>query len=289
VPDYVSLLGEDLRGVRLGVPRAGFFEQCHPDVLAAVRTAIDTLCNLGATAVDVDLPFVEYGYAAQWTISYSEAYAYHRSNFFSRRRDYGDRFLHKIASGAFLDAEELVTAQRLRTAITYGFLAALQNVDVIVAPSTGYPANPVDGAYGGGDQAHLTRPVSLTSLPALSAPAGFTATGLPVGLQVVGRAWEESLVLRVGHAYQQATDWHRREPPLMSFPPDTTAAAPAMTDSRFDAAWILDYARLHGLSFVEESDAGAIAASTAPAKKARGQLDSGLEPATRAAPSPLIR
>ena len=293
VPDYPTLLAEDLRGVRLGVPTACFFDNCHSEVLAGVRAAVETLRGLGASVEEVDLPLVEYGYAAQWAISYSESYAIHRANFLARSRDYGARFLHKIASGAFLTAEELVTANRLRTVITGGFVAALGRVDALLMPSTGHPANVVDGPYGGGDQAHLTRPVSLTGLPALSVPCGFTSTGLPIGLQVVGRAWEEGRVLGIGHAYQSATDWHRRRPPLA---PGTTiddAPAPTAPDGPCGPAWILDYARRNGLTFVEEADAAPVAASVAPVKEqlARGRerLDGSVEPPTRPTPTAPLR
>jgi aspartyl-tRNA(Asn)/glutamyl-tRNA(Gln) amidotransferase subunit A len=282
----VGLLRADLHGIRLGLPRTGFFDQCHPDVLAALQTAIAVLRDLGATITEVDLPWEDLGYASQRAISYSEAYAYHRTSFFARRHDYGDRFIHRIALGAFLEAEELVTAERIRTALTAGFVTALEAVDAIVAPSTGWPAYVIDGPYGSGDQAHLTRSISVTGLPALSVPAGFTGLGHPIGMQLVGRAWEEHLILRVAHAYESATDWHRHEPPLTSGPVEPVQAqGSGAAGSRFNADWVLDYARLHGLAFVQESDAAPLAATVAPVKealaRARQELPTNLEPLPR--------
>ena len=251
----------------MGVSRTCFFDeaQTHPEVRSAVRAAIETLRNLGATVQVIDLPLVEFGQAAQWAISYSEAFAFHRRNFFGRRLDYGDRFLQKIATGGLVTAEEVVTAQQVRRRITDGFLSALEQVDAIVAPTTGFPANRVDGGYPTGDHGHLTRPVSLTGLPALSVPCGFTAQGLPVGLQIVGRAWEEERVLAIGHAYEQATDWHRRRPAFTTS--DSPDAAPtAAGPSHLDAGWAMDAMRLNGLTFLEERDAAPIARTLGPIK-----------------------
>lgn len=288
VPDYSAALEGGLQGVRIGVPREYFFDDGDPDVLAAVRAAIETMRQLGAVVREVELPHAPYGPGASWAIAYTESFAFHRSNFFGRSRDYTPAFFHKIAGAAFLAAEERLTAQRMRQIITAEFLAVLQAVDVIVTPTTSYPASPIGGSSPQADMRSLTRPVSLTGLPALAVPCGFTRTGLPVSMQLIGRAWEESTVLRVGHAYEQATDWHRRRPPLQpgALPPAKSPAPPE--PGGLDPQWVLDFARLTGLSFVEESDAEPIAASIGPVKAlleaARERLDAGVEPPVRPAP-----
>ena len=287
VPDYQAALRSDLQGIRLGVPRAYYFEHADPDVIAAVHTAIATMQHLGATVREVDLSHSCYGSSASWSIAYSEAFAFHRTNFFARAHDYTPAFLHKITAAACLTAEERVTAQRLRQVITAEFLAALREVDAIVTPTTAYPAHPIGGTSPQADMRSLTRPVSLTGLPALAVPCGFTSTVLPVSLQLVGRSWEESTVLRIGHAYEQAAGWHTRRPPLQAQSVPQPTSAPTPPHGAIDAQWVLDFARLTGLSFVTEADAGPIAAALSPVKAqlaaARQQLAPQCEPPVRPA------
>jgi aspartyl-tRNA(Asn)/glutamyl-tRNA(Gln) amidotransferase subunit A len=289
VPDYQAALRQDLQGIRVGVPSAYFFEEGDPEVMAAVRAAIDAMPPLGAVVGPIELPHAWLGPAASWAIAYTESFAFHRDNFYARPRDYTPAFFHKIAGAAFLTAEERITAQRLRQMITAEFVTAIEGVDVIIVPTTAYPAYPIGGASPQADMRSLTRSISLTGLPALAVPCGFTTAGLPVSMQVIGRAWEESTVLRVGYAYEQAAGWYQRRAPIKPGPiPSAPPATPASTGV-IDAQWVMDFARLTGLSFVAESDADAIAASIAPVKamlaEARARLAAGIEPPVRPAPA----
>jgi len=288
VPDYRAALKGDLHGIQLGIPSTFYFEHADPDVVAAVRTAIETMQQLGATVREVDLPHSCYGSSASWAIAYTESFAFHRTNFFARSRDYTHAFLHKITGAACLTAEERITAQRLRQVITAEFLAALAEVDAIVTPTTAYAAYPIGEASPQADMRSLTRPVSLTGLPALAVPCGFTNTGLPASMQLVGRAWEESTLLRIGHTYEQAAGWYTRRPPLEARHIPQPPAPPAPPADAVDAQWVLDFARLTGLSFVTEADAAPIAATLSPVKtqlaEARQRLATHCEPPVRPAP-----
>jgi aspartyl-tRNA(Asn)/glutamyl-tRNA(Gln) amidotransferase subunit A len=289
IPDYAAALRRDLRSIRIGVPRTYFFEDGDADVIGAVRAAIEAVQRLGASLYEIDLPHAWLGPPASWAIAYTESFAFHRDNFFSRPRDYTSAFLHKIAGAAFLTAEERITAQRLRQVITAEFAAALEAVDVIIAPTTAYPAYPIGRSSPQADMHSLTRPISLTGLPALAVPCGFTRAGLPVSMQVIGRAWEETTVLRVGYAYEQAAGWYGRRPPIKAGPvPAVPSASPPQVGG-IDAQWVLDFARLTGLSFIAGSDAAPIAASIGPVKamlaEARARLEAGVEPPVRAAPA----
>ena len=297
--------GGDLKGVRVGVPTTYFFDDADPEVVDGVRAAIEVLRGLGAEIREVDLPHAQYGPSASWTIAYSESFAFHRTNFFARPRDYTPPFLHKITAAACMTGEERVTAQQVRQVITAEFLAALEGVDLLATPTTGYPAHPVNGVSRQTDMHSLTRPISLTGLPALALPCGFTGAGLPIGLQLIGRAWEEGTVLRIGHAYQQATNWHRQRAPIRSgaaagdspapLEAATGGGAPAGGGAAtpgapaIDQQWVLDFARLTGLSYVTEADAGPIAAHLAPVKAqlaaARERLGPDVEPPVRPAPA----
>jgi aspartyl-tRNA(Asn)/glutamyl-tRNA(Gln) amidotransferase subunit A len=285
IPDYSATLCTDLQSLRLGVPWSYFCAAADPEAIAAVDKAINTMQQLGAVVSDVDLPHAQYGPSASWTITYTESFAFHRANFFARARDYTPAFLHKIAGAACLTVEECLMAQRMRQVISAEFVAALAAVDALVTPTTTYPAHPINGKSPQTDMRSLTRPVSLTGLPALAVPCGFTTAGLPISMQLIGRAWEESTLLRIGHAYEQAAGWHRQRPPLEARPiPPLAPAAPAES-TVIDAHWVLDFARLTGLDFVTAAYAEPIAASIGPVKAqlaaARQHLTAHVEPPVR--------
>lgn len=297
VPDYVAQLSPDLLGIRLGVPKSFFFDSINAEVLAAVHAAISALKELGASIYEVDLPHAKWGPVASWTIAYTEAFAFHRSNFFGRPRDYTPAFLHKIASAACLTAEERITAERIRQIVSYEFLEALAHVDAILTPTMAHPAFRLGGAYPEGDVGRLTRPVSVAGLPALAVPCGFTSGELPISMQLVGRAWDEATLLRIGYAYERATPWHQRHAPLtgstvqaQSKPghqEQNIVVSPDVQEvgEKVDASWVAKWAQMAGLSFIEEADAAPIAAAVAPVKAllsaARAEVASEIEPAVR--------
>ena len=265
VPDYMSALTGDIRGLRVGVPKEYFFDRADPGVVASVRDAVALMQKLGAEIHEVELPWSALSSSASWTIAYTESFAIHRSRFFARSRDYTSAFLHKVAGAACLTAEEHLIAERVRDRVTAEFNQALQVVDVLVMPTTPYPAHPLAGPNPQPETHSLTRAASLTGLPTLAMPCGFVE-GLPVSMQLTGRAWDEATVLRAGHAYEQATDWSQRRAPIDAHASPTIHAAQAGLESAVNADWILEYAALTGLSFVTPDDAAPIAASIGPQK-----------------------
>ncbi|MBI3968345.1 MAG: hypothetical protein HY329_22135 [Chloroflexi bacterium] len=301
VPDYRDALTGDVRGLRIGVPTSFYFDeaQTDPDVIRAVRAAIETLRGLGASVTDVDLPHSHLGPPASWTIAYTEAFAYHRRNFFERPRDYGAQFLRKITSAACLTGEDAVTAHRVRTVITREFAEALSRVDAIVTPTLAYGAHRIGTKPKQTDMRSLTRPVSLTGLPGLAVPCGFTGEGLPVSMQIVTRAFDEATGFRLAHAYEQATAWHRRLPPLSSTDSETAGDSEiagqrdsgtegsASSARSADEGWVLELARLIGLTYVTDADAKDVAAALRPVQaglmEARRVLGDTEELATRPA------
>ena len=277
----------NIRGRRIGVPKNYFFEASDPEVIEAVTAAIAVMQGLGAEVKEIELPTSAYASAASWAIAYTEAFSLHRNRFFERSRDYSPAFLHKITGAALLSSDELLTAQRLREKVTMEFTDALHEVDVIATPTTAYPAHSISGQAPESATHSLTRPVSLTGLPSLVMPCGFAAGGLPISLQLTGRAWEEQTILGVGYAYEQATEWSEKIAPINAEtkPPDHLPEA--THPSEINANWIMDFARLTGLTFVTEDDAGGIAQSIGPQKtqfrRALEVIDIGLEPAVRPA------
>lgn len=220
--DYLAALTGDIAGLRVGVPSHYFYDRAQPTVEGIVRTAVDELAGLGAQVQEVDLPYVEYAAAASITMHLAEAAAYHDDTFTAAPELYTAETRQNIELGNYVLAKDYLQAQRYRHLLGQSFLRAFSQVDVLVTPTLPLTATPIPQeriTIRDVDQLiHLamlrnTEPMDLTGLPALSVPCGF-AEGLPVGLQIIGPAFGESTVLRVGDAYQRVTSWHQRRAPL---------------------------------------------------------------------------
>jgi aspartyl-tRNA(Asn)/glutamyl-tRNA(Gln) amidotransferase subunit A len=221
VPDYTAGLDAGVRGLRVGVPREYFFERATEEVERHVRAAIRTLEGLGATVVEVSLPHVDLAATAGMAIISVEAAEVHRPWLRARADDYGADVRPRLQAGALFSGVEYARAQRIRALVQREFREAMTHADVLAMPNNAIPAPRIGQStisVRGKDvwvmalMPSLTIPHNLTGAPALTVPCGFAASGLPVGLQIVGRPFEDATVLRVGHAYEQATDWHRRRP-----------------------------------------------------------------------------
>ncbi len=223
VPDFRDAMDGKVRGLRFGVPRSHFYEDLDPEVERAVDDAMEVLQGLGMAATEVDFPLVKYVAPTTMTISWAEAAAYHEQ-YLDRLDECGPDVRSRLELGRTMTAVDYLRAQRARRLILSQFEAIMQKVDVLVTPTIRIPAPRIDecgevlGATGGADVKQvlsaLTRPFNVTGSPALTVPCGFAAGRLPVGLQIVGRAFQDETVLRVGHAYQTATAWHKRLPPV---------------------------------------------------------------------------
>ena len=222
VPDYTAgLEGASLQGMRVGVPREYFWAEASEEVAGLARRALAVLEELGARVVEVSLPTVHLSGPVGNVISWSEAAAWHEEWLRTRPDDYGADVRQRFQSGLLLSAVQYHKAQRLRRLIRQEVLEALRQADVLVTPTCPVEAPPVGEAFTRVKGrvvntllllSRLTRPFNLAGVPALTVPCGFTRGGLPVGLQVVGREFQEARVLQVGYAYEQATEWHRRRP-----------------------------------------------------------------------------
>ena len=241
VPDYCAELTRGVEGLRIGIPAEYFIEGMDPEVEAAVRAAITALERLGARAEPVSLPHSEYGLAVYYLIAPAEAssnlarydgvkYGLRTAGgrdligMYGRTRaaGFGDEVKRRIMLGTYALSAGYYDAyygkaQRVRTLVRRDFEQAFERVDVIAAPATPGVAFKL-GEKSEPLQMYLNDifavPVNLAGLPGISVPAGFTANGLPIGLQLVGRAFDEATVLRAAHAYERSTDWHARRPPL---------------------------------------------------------------------------
>jgi aspartyl-tRNA(Asn)/glutamyl-tRNA(Gln) amidotransferase subunit A len=225
VPDFSAALDAGMQGLRVGVPTDHFFDVVEPDVEKRVRAAIRTLEELGATLVEVSLPHSRHAQAAGNVIMSSEAAAYHADWLRERPEDYGADVLARIRGGQLIRAVEYLASQQLRTLVQQDFAIAFERVDVVVGPTTPIVAPPIGRTTEPAAPLNVpprsianraTIPCNLTGMPAISVPCGFADDGLPVGLQIMGAAFDESTVLRAAAAYEAATRWHMQRPTLTS-------------------------------------------------------------------------
>jgi aspartyl-tRNA(Asn)/glutamyl-tRNA(Gln) amidotransferase subunit A len=224
VPDMLGKFTGSLEGVRIGVPREYFFTAPNLDdeVKTTVEAALAAMAAAGATLVEVVIPHAEEARQAQRITMISEAYAYHEPDLKSEKAAlYGKYTRQSFQMGAFFTAADYVQAQRLRPLIRQECADAFGDranggVDVLIVPTMasvaptfeGYDPDAMMRSYG------FTPIWNLTGLPAMSIPCGFSAGGLPIGMQVVGRPFDEPTVFAVGDAYQQITDWHLTIPQI---------------------------------------------------------------------------
>jgi aspartyl-tRNA(Asn)/glutamyl-tRNA(Gln) amidotransferase subunit A len=219
VPDYSKAIKEvRLKGLRIGVPSEHFFDEVDDEVLEAIRVAVLVLRDdLKASVDEVSLPHIAEAPAAAGAILMAEALAFHERTLVERPDDYGEDVRDRLELGALFPAVTYIQAQRLRSLIVEEWRRQVfDRFDLLVVPSAPIPA-PVITATDLQTTLNLTRftgPFNLTGLPSVSVPCGFSHDGRPIGMQLVGRWWEEGTALRAAHAYQQKTDWHTRTPPL---------------------------------------------------------------------------
>lgn len=216
VPDMLASLDGSVAGLRIGVPREHFLDVTELDgeVKAAVVAALDRLKAAGATVVDVELPLGAIAQYAQRAIMFGEAYAYHEPDLQTRPELYGKYTRQAIQQGAFYTAADYVQAQRVRSLFCSQVARVLADVDVLVTP-TALSVAPTFADYDPDAMRALPSFMgqwNVTGLPALSISCGFSAAGLPIGLQIIGKAFDEPMVFKVGDAYQRLTDWHTRRP-----------------------------------------------------------------------------
>jgi aspartyl-tRNA(Asn)/glutamyl-tRNA(Gln) amidotransferase subunit A len=218
VPNYLASLGEQLRPLRIGVPRKFFFENLDPAVASAVEEALGVLSALGGNVSELDI-----GVPTDRTLQAAESYANH-AEFVGRSPElYQPETLRRIRTGEDISAGEVEQRRRELEQIRSEVHKVFEGVDVLVTPTTPVPAAAIEELKQDPDllRPHEllllrnTRPVNVWGLPAISIPCGFTTAGLPIGLQIIGSQWREDRVLRLAYAYEQATNWHKRTPRLV--------------------------------------------------------------------------
>ncbi|MFC1986187.1 Asp-tRNA(Asn)/Glu-tRNA(Gln) amidotransferase subunit GatA [Chloroflexota bacterium] len=241
-PDYTQCLTTDLNGLRIGVPKEYFVEGMQSEVATAIRAAVNKLEGLGARAEwEVSLPHTRYALAAYYIIAPSEAsanlarydgvkygFSYQEASSMweamekTRQYGFGAEVKRRIMLGTYAlsagyyDAYYL-KAQKVRTIIRQEFDQAFEKYDALVTPTSPTVPFKIGEKIDDPVQMYLsdvcTLPINIAGVPAISIPAGF-ADGLPIGMQIIGKPFSEETILKIAHAYQQATDWHKRKPEI---------------------------------------------------------------------------
>ena len=241
VPDFTHVLGQDIRGLKVGIPREYFIEGMDAAVDSAVKSAIRHLESLGAIPVEVSLPHTGYAVATYYLLATSEAssnlarYDGVKYGFREPGKDLLEMYMNTRAGGFGAEVKRRIIlgtyalssgyydayykkAQQVRTLIKRDFEDAFRTVDIIVTPTS------PTAAFRAGEKADdplqmylsdiFTISVNLAGMPGISVPCGFTPDNLPVGMQLIGRHFDEATILKVAYAYEQSTEWHKRKPEL---------------------------------------------------------------------------
>jgi aspartyl-tRNA(Asn)/glutamyl-tRNA(Gln) amidotransferase subunit A len=209
--DATAELGRDVRGVRVGVARSQF-ARCEPEVVAAVDAALDVLRGLGADVRDINLPLLDAGLRLN-TLSV-EASAYHAQWLRECPEKYSDAVRTLLLWGLTVPGYQYVNDLRLRREFTGEVRAAMETVDVIAMPTCERVACPIAAGDISYRYSVLTGPWDHTGQPVISVPCGYGSGGLPVGLSLASRPFEEAFLCRVAQAYEQTTPWHTHRPPV---------------------------------------------------------------------------
>lgn len=241
VPDFTAAVGRDIHGLKAGIPKEYFIEGIDREVEGLVRDAVRKLESLGAVPVEISLPHTEYAVAAYYVLATSEASSnlarYDGVKYGKRVRGndliemymktreagFGPEVKRRIILGTYALSSGYYDAyyrkaQQVRTLIKQDFDRAFENVDVIVTPTTPTPAFRKGEKIEDPLQMYLTdiftNSINLAGVPGISVPCGFSEDGLPVGMQIIGRHFDEETVLKTAYAYEQSTEWHTRKPNL---------------------------------------------------------------------------
>jgi aspartyl-tRNA(Asn)/glutamyl-tRNA(Gln) amidotransferase subunit A len=224
VPDYLAELDDGVTGKRIGISDLFLRQHVDPTVQLLIDQAIATLEHLGATIEEIKLPPPSEAVAALLAILMPEATVYHLPWLREQPENYSSAVRERLELGAITPAVSYIQGQQVRRRIIDEFLTAMEPVDLLITPTGPTAATLLEGDLITGVQAdpqvltaliHFCGPFNLTGFPAVSIPCGFTVTGLPVGMQLVAKPWQEGPLLAAAHAYEQVTDWHRRLPAVL--------------------------------------------------------------------------
>lgn len=220
VPDFTQKLGQDITGMRIGLLRSIYEDNCDPKLLGPYNQAVKQLASLGAEIVDVPSITLAQLQAIEWPGLFSECAAIHVDNVRNCGEKYNPHAKLFVAYGLLVSGAQYLMGAQVRAQVRDDLLNALNtSVDVLMLPTAGFQVNRIAEDSPGlsivsTDFSVYTPIFNFTGLPALQVPCGFDPDGLPVGLQIAGKPFDEQTICQVGYAYEQATEWHRQHPEL---------------------------------------------------------------------------
>jgi aspartyl-tRNA(Asn)/glutamyl-tRNA(Gln) amidotransferase subunit A len=221
VPDYYAAARQSMKGLTIGVPTAFYVDDLDAEVARILDETIAVLKREGAHIVQVELPDQRQLTAACQLVLAVEAAAFHKRWMIERPQDYGPQVLMRLQNGLAIPGVSYLEVMRWRGPALSAHLAAVAGVDAVIAPVAPVAAPTIaESDVGNSPNAEaviqrltrFTRPINYLGLPSLAIPVGFTHSGLPVGMQLIGRSFDEAMLLRIGAAFQRATDFHDRIP-----------------------------------------------------------------------------
>jgi aspartyl-tRNA(Asn)/glutamyl-tRNA(Gln) amidotransferase subunit A len=215
--DYLGHILDDVKGRKIALGIGEFIETSDPQILQAVQDAAKVLESLGCKVQEENVSWLRDAALANKLMTQSDGAAVHRDRLKEHPELFGDDIRRRLEDGINTPLTEYILARRTQTEIRKRLELFFETYDFLITPTTPIAAPTIEGHDAVEQAARLTRftaPFNLAGLPALSVPCGFTKEGLPIGLQIVSRAWGESKVLNIGHAFEQATEWHKRVPAI---------------------------------------------------------------------------
>ena len=215
--DYLGHLVDDIQGKKVTLGVGEFVESADPEVLNAVRDTAKVFESLGCKVQEVNVSWMREAALANATMTRSDGAAVHRDRLRENPEMFGEDVLRRLQEGAKTTSTEYALARRTQTEVKKRCELFFESTDFLIIPSTPIAAPAIAGNDAVEQAARLTRftaPFNLAGLPAISIPCGFTKAGLPIGLQIVSKAWGDAKVLNAAYAYEQATEWHTQRPTI---------------------------------------------------------------------------
>ncbi|MGN7164807.1 amidase [Paenibacillus cellulositrophicus] len=214
VPDFTGMLRGDLYGITIGIPSSFYYDGIDPEVEAALQAAMGQFKLLGANVIEVEIPLLSRVNAIGNGICMGEVASIHEKWYREQPEQYGPDVRGMIEGARLIPAVHYLQAQRARRLLQQEYMQALSAADVLLTPTLPATAPGIHDVEISMRFAELTMPTNVTGLPSLAMPCGFSAAGMPISMQLIGKPFAEAELIGIGHAYEQSTDWHFRHPEL---------------------------------------------------------------------------
>jgi aspartyl-tRNA(Asn)/glutamyl-tRNA(Gln) amidotransferase subunit A len=216
--DYLGHLLDDMEGRKIALGVGEFIDGADAEVLNAIRETAKIFKSMGCKVQEVNVDWMQEASLANATMTRSDGAAFHRDRLREHPDWFGEDIRRRLEDGAKTTSTEYALARRTQTEVKKRCEIFFESYDLLLTPTTPITAPTIEGNDAVEQAARLTRftaPFNLTGLPAISIPCGFTKSGLPIGLQIISRAWADAKVLNAAYAYEQATEWHKQRPTIL--------------------------------------------------------------------------